>query len=315
MQTVLVTVDLPEKSKELLEKQSFQVNYLSDEKELEKEIAAADVLITAVNVTITKETLENAENLKLIANIGDGYSNIDIATARAKNILITNTPTYAAIQSTAELTITILLALSRDIRKGQEICEQNQFKGWRVTGYLGGHQVSNKKIAIIGFGRVGQKVAKIANALDMSVMFVDPKDISTDITDKLNAKKVSLDKALTEADYVTLNCSANDDNYHMITKNELKKMRKEAYLINCARGSLLKETDLVDALKEKEIAGAALDVHEFEPEFTEGLLQLSNVVMTPHIGNDTYEARNEMAQEAVRQTIQLFQGKEINDLV
>lgn len=315
MLTVLVTVDLPKKSQELLDAQSFQVNYLSDEKKLREEIISADVLIAAVNVTITKEMLENAQKLKLIANIGDGYSNIDIDTARKKDILITNTPTYSAIQSTAELTMTILLALSRNIREGQKICEQNQFEGWRVTGYLGGHQVSKKQIAIIGFGRVGQKVAKIANALDMQVMFVDPKEISEEVTNKLEVKKVSLDKALEQADYVTLNCSANDENYHMIARNELKKMKKEAYLINCARGSLLKETDLVDALKEKEIAGAALDVHEFEPHFTEGLLKLPNVVMTPHVGNDTYEARNEMALEAVKQTIRLVEGKEINDLI
>lgn len=315
MTTVLVAVDLPTESKELLDKQAYQVNYLNDTESLIEHIAEADVLIAAVNVSITKEILEKADKVSLIANIGDGYSNIDIETARKKNISITNTPTHDAIQSTAEMTMTLLLALTRNVKEGQKICDQNHFSGWSVTGYLGGHQASNKKIGIIGFGRIGQKVAKIANALDMEVIFVDPKKISDQTKDTLHAKEVSLEEALKTADYITLNCSVNEDNYHMITKKELQKMKKSAYLINCARGSLIKESDLVEALNEKIIAGAALDVHEFEPHFTEGLLKLPNVIMTPHVGNDTYEARDEMAFEAVTQIIKFLEGQPISDLI
>jgi lactate dehydrogenase-like 2-hydroxyacid dehydrogenase len=291
------------------------VKYLGDNEKLIDHIVGVEILIAAVNVSVTEDVLVKADKLALIANIGDGYSNIAIETARKKNISITNTPTHDAIQSTAEMTMTLLLALTRKVKEGQKICNQNDFSGWSVTGYLGGHQASNKTIGIIGFGRIGQKVAKIAHALEMEILFVDPKKIDAQIKDELHAKEVSLEEALTTADYITLNCSANDDNYHMITKNELQKMKKSAYLINCARGSLIKEADLVEALSEKIITGAALDVHEFEPHFTEDLLNLPNVVMTPHVGNDTHEARNEMAHEAVIQAIKFSKGESISDLV
>lgn len=219
MTNILVAVDLPTESKQLLDEQNFQVKYLNDTEKLIDTIAGVDILIAAVNVSVTEEVLEKADKLALIANIGDGYSNIAIETARKKNISITNTPTHDAIQSTAEMTMTLLLALSRNVKEGQKICDQNDFSGWSVTGYLGGHQASNKKIGIIGFGRIGQKVAKIAHALEMEVLFVDPKKIAAQTKHELHAKEVSLEEVLKSADYITLNCSANDENHHMITKN------------------------------------------------------------------------------------------------
>ncbi|MCW0952836.1 hypothetical protein OIT44_01975 [Weissella ceti] len=304
MYKVVVTTELPKETMHRLTEQSFEVVYALTKDVLEKEIIDTDVIISAVNVELDTELLQRGQKLKFIANIGAGYSNISTEIVKEGNVKVANTPTHDAIQSTAELTVLLLLAVVRQLKASEQIVEQNNFEGWRVTGYLGGHQVSGKTATIIGFGRIGQTVGRLLAAFDVEVQYVDPIPAK-----ETHAKRVDLNTGLQTADFVILNASLNEDNHHMIDADQFKLMQKHAYLVNAGRGPLIHETALVDALDKQEIAGAALDVHEFEPEFTVALENRSNVVLTPHIGNDTYEARLEMANSALNQVIHFIEGE------
>lgn len=320
MSQVLIATEIPAPALQKLRDQGIEyAEYLgrgaADEKYLLEHISDASAIVSAVNVSVSKKVIDRATGLKVIANIGDGFSNIDIDAATARNIPVTNTPTHDSIFSTAELTFSLLLALSRRVINGHKMCEKQAFEGWQVTGYLGGHQVSGKKLAIVGLGRIGKVVARMARGFDMPVVYVDPVDAGKEMEKGLNVERVDLREALSIADYLTLNCSYSQENHHMIDEEQFAQMGKQAYLINCARGLLINEAALVKALTSGAIAGAALDVHEFEPHITDGLRKLHNVVLTPHIGNDTVEARNEMAATAVEQVINALAGKPLSHVV
>lgn len=320
MSKVLITTKIPESA--LAKLKQANIDYVvcseqenADEDYLLAQIKEAQAVVSAVNIQITKEIIEAGSNLKVIANIGDGYSNIDVKTAGERHIPVTNTPTHDSIYSTAEITLTLLLALSRRVINGHKMCEAQNFKGWQVTGYLGGHQAAGKTLAIIGFGRIGKVVAQMARGFDMNIVYVDPVKADEQTEKALNVSQTTLAEALKTADYITLNCAYSRENHHMIDEEQLAAMSPKAYLINCARGPLINEGALVNALKQKKIAGAALDVHEFEPHITDGLRELDNVVLTPHIGNDTIEARNEMADTAIEQVINALSGKALSFVV
>lgn len=305
MYKVLVTTELPETTKEHLANQAVNVVYALTEDKIKAEIVDTDVIISAVNVELSTEVLRLGENLKFIANIGAGFSNISSEIVAEGQVKVANTPTPAAIQSTAELTVLLLLAVVRQLKSSERIVESNAFEGCRVTGFLGGHQVSGKTATIIGFGRIGQAVGHILTAFDIKVQYVDP--VIAGENGKF-AERVDLVTGLETADFVILNASLNDDNHHMIDATEFAHMKKHAYLVNAGRGPLINELALVSALDSGEIAGAALDVHEFEPKFTVELEHRDNVVLTPHIGNDTYEARIEMANKAVDNVVNFQKG-------
>lgn len=285
------------------------------EQELIKNLTDKTILICGIDVQVTKQVIESAKSLKLITNVGDGYSNIDMNFAKKFNIIVTNAPTKDSIASTAEQTVTLLLSLSREILKGDSLMRSHGFKGWRVTGYVGGHQVYGKKIVIVGMGRVGKKVVELLSGFDLDLYFVDPKPIDPIFIEKYCLKQIKLEDGLRIADYVTLNCNLTKDNYNMITSKQLNMMKKSSFLINCARGPLINEKDLTTALKNKVIAGAALDVYEFEPKVGEELASLSEAILTPHAGNATFEARREMALDAVANVENYVKNKPLNYVV
>lgn len=274
----------------------------------------ADAIISAVNVNITDKIIENAKNLKVIANIGAGTNNIAIDKATEKGVVVTNTPGRDSVASTAEHAIALMLSISRNVQQNQNMVEDNSFNGWQVMGYLGGHQVSYKKLLIVGFGNIGQEIAKMAKAFNMDIYFYNTGDISRfdEASKETGAKYIDFDKGLEIADYVILQMNFKKGNRHFIGENEFSKMKESAFLINTARGGIVDEKALYNAIKEGEISGAALDVHEEEPHFNEKLIHLENVLMTPHTGNDTVEARNEMAQMAIDQAIKALNGKELD---
>jgi len=320
MHKVLITTEIPEQALAKLKQagigyQMYTGASNTPEQYIRDHLRDASAIVSAVNVPITPEIIENGSDIRVIANIGDGYGNIDIETASRRGIPVTNTPTHDSTFSTAELTFALLLALSRKIVSGHKMCERQAFPGWRVTGYLGGHQVAGKKLAIVGFGRIGKTVAKMAGGFDMEMTYVDPVAADAESEKKLRVSRVTLEEALGSADYLTLNCAYSEKNHHMIDEAQFSLMRPQTYLINCARGPLINEATLVAALNEQKIAGAALDVHEFEPHITDGLRKLDNVVLTPHIGNDTVEARNQMADTAIEQVINALSGKPLSYVV
>lgn len=313
---VYSAVKLPEETVEIIKNAGIDLemhDHLTtpSEEEIIQKSQSVDGIISAVNVQIGDEIIDANKHLKIISNIGAGVNNIDLSRATDKGVVVTNTPGRDSVASTAEAAIGLMLATSRNIVKNQELVQNNEFNGWQVMGFLGGHQVSYKKIFIIGFGNIGQEIARLAKGFHMDIIYNDIKDPSefAKIESELGVEYRTLDEGLKEADYVILQMNYTDKNHHLIGERELNLMKKDAYLINTARGGIVDEQALAAAIKEKKIAGAAIDVHEEEPTINSELIQLDNVVLTPHIGNDTYEARLEMANTAASEMVRVLKGE------
>ncbi|CEA02122.1 Putative 2-hydroxyacid dehydrogenase [Jeotgalicoccus saudimassiliensis] len=313
MTKIYSAVKLPETAVKIIKDQNIELD-MHDElttpkpDEIAEKVKDADGLITGVNVQAPAEVIRANPDLKVIANVGSGFNNIDIEEADKHNIPVTNTPVHESVASTAELAFTLMLALSRRVLPGHEMAVKNEFDGWQVMGYLGGNQVIDKTLAVVGFGQIGQYIGKLALAFNMKLLYVDQEEKDTD----LDAKKVSLEEALKEADYVITQVNYNETSHHLFGKKEFEQMKESAYFINTARGGVVDEAALADALKNNQIQAAALDVHEEEPHINETLAKLDNVILTPHIGNDTYEARNKMAEVAADQAVKALNKERLD---
>lgn len=270
------------------------------QEEMLSHVSEVEAIISGVNTPINRELIESSPNLKIISNVGAGYNHIDIQAANEHNIVVTNSPAYESTASTAEHAVLLTLALSRDLKASEQLTQENKFEGWQVMGYLGGHQMSGKTVAIVGLGTIGQHIAKILEAYQMNILYVDleEKDVAYE--------RKTLEEALPVADFVILQMNYTKDNHHMMNAETINLMKSSAYLINNARGGIVDEEALADALDQNVIKGAALDVHEFEPKIYQRLRNRDNVILTPHIGNDTVEARNAMAETAIQQVIKHF---------
>ena len=313
MPKIYSAVKLPETAVKIIKDQNIELDMHDELTTPEIDVIIdrvkdADGLITGVNVQAPSEVIQANTGLKVIANVGSGFNNIDIDEANKHNIAVTNTPVHESVASTAELAVTLMLALSRRVLPGHEMAVKNEFDGWQVMGYLGGNQVVDKTLAIVGFGQIGQYIGKIAQAFNMKLLYVDHVEKETEI----NAEKVTLEEALKEADYVITQVNYNETSHHLFGKTEFEQMKETAYFINTARGGVVDESALIDALKNKQIQAAALDVHEEEPHINEELVKLDNVILTPHIGNDTYEARNKMAEVAADQAVKALTDTELD---
>ncbi|WP_414048984.1 NAD(P)-dependent oxidoreductase [Macrococcus animalis] len=294
---VLVAGKIPEKGLEFLNQNFdmvdvFEGDTLISKEELIKRIADKDALISLLSTNVDKEVIDAAPNLKIIANYGAGFNNIDGEYARSKDIDVTNTP-KASTNATADLTFAILLAAARRVVEGDKVCRTTGFNGWAPL-YFRGREVSGKTIGIIGLGEIGQAVARRAKGFDMDILYTGPNR-HEDREAATGAKYVSLEELLQQSDFVTINSAYNPSMKHMIDKAQIEMMKPTAYLVNASRGPVVHEVALADALEAKVIEGAALDVFEFEPEINDKLKKLDNVVITPHIGNATFEARDMMA--------------------
>lgn len=309
MEKVYIAGAIPEVGLNLL-KEHFEVEMYDGEGIIDKEtlkegVKDATALISILSTNVDQEVIDSATNLKIIANYGAGFNNIDIKYAREKDIDVTNTP-KASTASTAELTIGLVLAVARRIVEGDKLSRTKGFDGWAPL-FFRGREVSGKTIGIIGLGEIGSAVAKRAKAFDMDVLYTGPHQ-KKEKEREIGAKYVDLNTLLENADFITINAAYNPDLHHMIDTEQFKRMKSTAYLINAGRGPIVNEEALVSALEEKEIEGAALDVYEFEPDITEGLKSLDNVVITPHIGNATFEARDMMSKIVANDTIKKLSG-------
>ncbi|MBC1677821.1 NAD(P)-binding domain-containing protein [Listeria welshimeri] len=267
------------------------------EEELIKSVTEVDAIICPLSSPITAKVLESAKNLKIVANIGAGFDNIDVKKAQELGIAVTNTPDVST-EATAELTLGLILAVARRISEGDRLCRETpeQFKGWAPTFFLG-TELRGKTLGIIGLGRIGQAVAKRAAAFGMKIIYSGhhPKEAAKE----WNAEFVSQEELLKRSDVVTIHAAYNPNLKHLLNETTLKTMKSSAFLINAARGSVVEEVALINALKTGIIAGAALDVFEFEPKIGPELGKLNNVVLTPHIGNATVETRAEMGRMVI----------------
>jgi glyoxylate reductase len=306
---VLVTKKLPEeglsKLRERCKVYMYTTNSPITQKELLKFAPVIDAIIP-VGTKINAEFIGKAKKLKIISNYGVGYDNIDVEAANKKGIPVTNLP-YSVTESTAELTMSLMLAVSRRIIEADNYVRTINDGNWYPT-LLMGHELYTKKLGIIGFGRIGQAVAKRACGFGMDLYYYDIKHQDSDELGK-NVKFLPFGELIKQMDYITLHVPYLKETHYLIAEKEFKSMKKSVYLINVSRGLIVDQKALVEALKNKVITGAALDVFETEPQVPAELCKLKNVVLTPHIGTSTLETRIKMAIQASDKIIQIMKGE------
>jgi glyoxylate reductase len=268
-------------------------------------IRYADALICTLAEQIDAPMLSKASHLRVIANYAVGYNNIDLDAARTHNIIVTNTPDILT-ESTADLTWALLLATARRVPEGHSLVQHGAWTGWEPRQLLGA-DVFGRTLGIIGMGRIGQAVARRAAGFKMPVLYHNrtPKDFP----DHPSWKSVALNDVLSQADFLTLHVPLTTDTRHLIARRELQLMRPTAYLINIARGSVIDEAALVEAIQEGRLAGAGLDVYEHEPAIHPGLLSLSNVVTLPHLGSATHATRIRMGMVCLENVAAVLEGR------
>lgn len=312
MKEVFISGRIPKVAYEMLSKE-FKVTMhdeisLLSKNEIMEGIKGKDALLCLLSDKIDKEIIESNPNLKVIANYGAGFDNIDIQTAKNLNIPVTNTPAVSTI-STAELTIGLILGIARRMVEGDKIMRAGTFTGWSPLYHLG-RELFGKTLGIIGMGNIGKAVAKRARAFDMNIIYNNRNRLSPEVESEYGLSYVSQEELIGQADFISLNLSYSTASKHLINEEAFNKMKPTAYLINASRGPVVDEKALLKVLENKRIGGAALDVFEFEPKIVEGLEKLDNIIMTPHIGNATFEARGAMAEIAANNIIDALNGLE-----
>lgn len=306
---ILVTYNLPRTPFNNLPA-DWELTFPQNEEMLREEIIRLlpeyDVLLTIFHShsPVDREIIDAGKRLRLISNYGVGYNNIDTAYAREKGIAVTNTP-RSVCNPTAELAMALMLALARRVAECDRRIRTEKESLWGTMKNLGA-SLENKTLGIVGMGNIGKNVARKAEAFGMRVIYYNRR------TEVSGYRRVPLDTLLQEADFVSLHTPLTTETRHLIGARELSLMKPTAMLINTARGAVIDETALADALRQKRIAGAALDVFENEPHVTELLYRLDNVVLTPHVGTGTIDTRIAMAEEALANIRNFFQGTPTN---
>jgi glyoxylate reductase len=267
--------------------------------ELAGAVAKAEVLVPTITDRIDAALIAKAgPNLKLIANFGAGVDHIDVAAATAAGIAVTNTPGVLT-EDTADLAMGLIMATSRRLVEGANLVQAGGFAGWAPTWMLG-RRLTGKRLGIIGMGRIGQALARRADAFGMQVHYHNRKPVGAAIAADLNATYwESLDQMLARVDVVSINCPHTPATYHLLSARRLKLLRPDAIVVNTARGEVIDEAALADMLAAGQLAGAGLDVYEYEPAINAKLLKLPNVVLLPHMGSATFEGRVAMGEKVM----------------
>jgi glyoxylate reductase len=310
--SVYVTRVIPQAGIDLLRQHAnVEVNETDEplsHEELCRRAGSVDALVTLLTDAVDEEVLAAGKgSLKIVANVAVGYDNIDVGAATDNGIMITNTPGVLT-DTTADFAWALLMAVARRIAEGQEFLKAGKFKGWGIMMLLGG-DIHGKTLGLLGFGRIGQAVARRSSGFGMRVLFYDPEIESSPVADELGASRVDLETLLRESDFVSVHTPLLPETHHLIGADQLRTMKPTAYLINTARGPVVDEAALAEALKSNTIRGAALDVFENEPSVHPGLLEVDNVLITPHIASASTETRTRMATMAAENVIAALDGK------
>ena len=267
-----------------------------------------DAILSMWNFPIDQQLLDAAKNLKIVSNYAVGYDNIDVVHATRCGVVVANTPDPVT-EPTADIAMGLMLSLMRRIVDCDNMLRAKELK-WGIMNNLG-TSLSGKQLGIIGMGRIGKAVARRALACGMNIVYHNRNRMSA-IDEKLyNAKYVSLDELIETSDVVSLNAPLTSETYHIIDANRLAQMKRDAFLINTARGALVDEKALIEALKNGTIKGAGLDVFETGDNVCDELLALPNTVLVPHIGTQTVETRREMAEFAATNILNFFNGGKV----
>ena len=281
--------------------------------EIIEKIADKEGLLCLLTDTIDKEVIDSARSLKIIANCAVGYDNIDIKEAKKRGILVTNTPGVLT-ETTADLTWALIFAVARRIPEADRFTREKKFRGWELDLFLG-KEITGKCLGIIGMGRIGKAVALRAQSFRMKIIYSDPQRLAPEEEKKYKATFVPLDELLSSADIITIHATLTPESLHLISRDKIQLIQKDAILINVARGPIVDEKSLAEALERNQIWGAGLDVYEREPDVEDKLLSLENVVLLPHIGSASYETRLKMAMMAACNLIQGLRGEHPDNLV
>ena len=270
-----------------------------DRAALEAAVQRADILVPTITDEIDASLIAGAgEQLKMIANFGAGVDHIDIDAAVARQIIVTNTPGVLT-EDTADLAMSLILAVSRRIVEGAQVVAAGKFEGWTPT-WMCGRKLWGKRLGIVGMGRIGQALARRAKAFGMQVHYHNRKAVSPRIEEELGATYWDdLDQMLARMDVISLNCPATKETHHLLSAQRLGLLQPHAILINTARGELIDEAALSDAVARRSLSGVGLDVYENEPAIHPGLIGLPNVVLLPHLGSATLEARQDMGDRVI----------------
>ena len=273
------------------------------EEELLDVVGDAEVLLSVLADPVTEPVLDAAPNLQMVSQYAVGVDNIDLAAAEKHDVVVTHTPGVLT-DATADQTWALLLAAARRVKAADRYVRDGQFERWETTLLLG-TELAGKTMGIVGLGRIGSAVARRALGFGMDVVYHNRERANPTVERQTGARYVELDELLATSDVVSLHCPLNDDSHHLIDADALARMKESALLVNTARGAVVDEAALVDALDTDEIAGAALDVFEDEPDVHPDLFDRDRVVLAPHLGSATTETRREMAHMCV-ESIQAF---------
>ncbi len=308
---ILITDHISEEGiRKLREFGDVEIQVGVSEEELKARIAGYDALIVRSGTKVTREVIEAGTRLKVIGRAGVGVDNIDVDSATERGIMVVNAPGANTI-SAAEHTIGMLLSLSRKIPAANQSLKSGE---WSRKKYMG-VEVNGKVLGIIGLGRVGGEVAKRAKGLGMRVVAYDPF-ISQDKAGELGVSLMGFSEVLSISDFITIHTPLMKDTYHLIGKDEFEKMKEGVRIINCARGGIIDENALVEAIKSGKVAGAALDVFEQEPPpMDSDLLKLDSVIVTPHLGASTEEAQRAAAIVIADEVIRALENKPVRNAV
>jgi len=317
--SVVVTRRLPEVVETRMS-ELFNVELREDDLPMTREnlvnaMKRADVLVPTLTDTIDSGMLAAAgDKLKLIANYGAGVDHIDVQSARQRGILVSNTPGVVT-EDTADMTLALLLAVTRRIPEGLSLMQSGEWQGWAPTALLGG-RVGGRRLGILGMGRIGQAVARRAQAFGMQIHYHNRKRVHADIEEALEATWWdSLDQMVSRMDVLSINCPHTPSTFHLINSRRLKLMKPTAVIVNTSRGEVIDENALTRMLRTGEIAGAGLDVFERGAEINPRLKELKNVVLLPHMGSATIEGRVEMGEKVLINIKTYADGHRPPDLV
>jgi glyoxylate reductase len=300
---VLLTHKIPSSARTTLEEAcdvDYNDGYVLPADALKSRLADKQGVISVLTDAMTADVMDAAPGLKVIANIAVGFNNIDVPAARARGIVVTNTPDVLT-EATADMTWALIMDITRRVSEGDRLVRRGGWKGWSLDFMLG-MELRGKQLGIVGYGRIGRAVAVRAAAFGLRVVYSDVQAVP-------GSDAIPFDRLLATSDIVSIHCPLTAETRHLIDQAALARMKRSAYLINTSRGPVVDESALAWALKERMISGAALDVYEDEPRVHPELLALENVVLAPHLGSATTDTRTAMADLAVRNAIAVLTGQ------
>ena len=314
---VLVTRRWPAEVEAVL-KEKYDVTLNESDKpmtkeEMQKALQEYDCFCPTVTDNVNSEVL-SVENkrAKIVASFGVGFNHIDLDAAKKEGLVVTNTPEVLT-DCTADLAMSLLLSAARRTGEGERELRAGKWSGWRPT-HLRGMRVTGKTLGCIGFGRIAQATADRAHfGFGMKVIFSDPYKPSDEVIKKYDAQHVSIEEVLKNSDFVSIHCPGGESTYHLLNDERIGMMKETAYLINSARGDVIDNDALINALKNKKIAGAGLDVFEGEPELNPAFLELENVVLLPHLGSASIETRIDMGMRVLQNMEAFYNNQEPGD--